>query len=441
MSDKFNRQIGVGIRLDFKRKNHRKCIEHFRHRKPPFAFPGPDLRTDVIKKRNAPASFAGKAAIVQFAGEPEIEARIIDKTDRLRSMLLNPLNGTAAKLLELRKVFQNFDQADDGGFRHIVKNLRSGCCQGRSAESSYFQIGSTAQKSFYSQRRLLIARMFTDDQQKIGRSVRRCRKINRVGHKNTAESGQTGPDLLGNRNRNFKRRSSEPPIDLRIERFLDTFKKSRKLQLQRLVPLDWNLLAIQLKPIFPDQMSALVHEIERKIGGRLEDADFTEFFLADTAGIEIGDTSVFKKDPRIRDILGRRQNIYTDAIDPLDRRFHQLQKDTDIVNHQIEDDTDFGPAQLKRREPIGGNVTRLIDRLLEKCHDRIEMFDMPDLDDPGFLFRSRKNLFGLLKTTAKRLFDQQMATGFEQRNRYFAMKIGWDNDADGIAFLRHFLQR
>src|SRR5690606_33384829 len=168
-----------------------------------------------------------------------------------------------------------------------------------------------------------------------------------------------------------------------------------------------NVLPIKTRPVLPDQVAALVHEVERQIGGRLKHTDLTELFQAHPAGVEICHAPVLKKNPGVGDVFGGRKDVDPDTLNPFHRRFHQLENDADVVYHQIKDNSNLRPARLKWREAISHDITGLIHRLLKKSHHRIEVLNVPHLHQTPVLLRGGKNLLGLVQIAAQGFFDQK----------------------------------
>ena len=71
--------------------------------------------------------------------------------------------------------------------------------------------------------------------------------------------------------------------------------------------------------------------------------------------------------------------------------------------------------------------------LLEKCHHRIEVLDVPDLDQTGVLAGGGHDLFGLLHRGAERFFNQKVAALGEQRHGHLRVQVRRHDHRDGLA--------
>jgi len=83
----------------------------------------------------------------------------------------------------------------------------------------------------------------------------------------------------------------------------------------------------------------------------------------------------------------------------------------------------------------------MADLFLEKRHDRIEMFDMPHLDQASARPGRRHDFFRLLQGGAKGLLDQKVTALCEEGHGNFRVPVGRNDDRNRLASRAEFLDR
>ena len=199
---------------------------------------------------------------------------------------------------------------------------------------------------------------------------------------------------------------AEGGIDLWGLGISNTVEEGSEFDLEGLTFFDWDILFFYTKEatLF-NEMAFLVHKIEREVGFRLEDTDFADFFKANAARFDIGDGSVFKSDSSVGDIFGFRNNVNADSIDAGNGRLDELEDDADVVDHEVEDDADFGASNIEGGQAVSGDKARVADGFFEEAHDRVVVLDVADLDDGVFGFGGADDLIGFRKGCAQGLFN------------------------------------
>ena len=124
---------------------------------------------------------------------------------------------------------------------------------------------------------------------------------------------------------------------------------------------------------------------------------------------------------------------YAHAVDAGDRRLHQREHDSNVMNHQVEHNADLRSARLIRRQSFRRDIARLIDFLFEETHHRVEMLDVPDLHDPVARLRRGQHPLRFLEGSTKRLLDQQMRAARQQRERDVRVLVGGHDHRHRIA--------
>ena len=78
------------------------------------------------------------------------------------------------------------------------------------------------------------------------------------------------------------------------------------------------------------------------IGPNLHVADL---FVADARGAEVGDATVGELEPGLRDVFMIAENGNTECLNAADRRIGEVERQIEVVDHQIEHDADVGGAE------------------------------------------------------------------------------------------------
>ena len=185
-----------------------------------------------------------------------------------------------------------------------------------------------------------------------------------------------------------------------------------------------------------------------------EHANFAHSFRADPADGQIGHTPIGEPQTRIGDVLRRAQDGNAHRIHARYRRFHESQHHVQIVDHQVQHDPDVRAARRVRRKPVSFDKPGLGGNALQVLENRIESFDVADLQDALVLLRQLDQLRCLRCVVGHRLLHQHMSAplqkGFGQLEmrgcrRYNAQRVaGLHRLGEGIErahsiFLRQFL--
>src|SRR4030095_2046621 len=107
---------------------------------------------------------------------------------------------------------------------------------------------------------------------------------------------------------------------------------------------DVHSVARDVSPNPSIDFTALILVIEREIRVFLKDANLAEPLRTDTARGNICHATVLKMQPRIGDVFTAAKDRNTYCVDAQKRRADKMQNHFEIVDHQIEDDTDIGAA-------------------------------------------------------------------------------------------------
>src|SRR5206468_4526746 len=160
-----------------------------------------------------------------------------------------------------------------------------------------------------------------------------------------------------------------------------TFNERSELKLQRFLTFNLDPVARDASPNPSVDFAALILVVEREICVLLKDANLTEPLGTDTARCNIGYATVFKMQPRIGNVFAPAKNGHTDCVDAPKRRAHKVQNNFQIMDHQIEDDTDIGAALGVRRKPMRFNEPGMGQMRFECPQNRIEPFHVADLQN------------------------------------------------------------
>jgi hypothetical protein len=145
-----------------------------------------------------------------------------------------------------------------------------------------------------------------------------------------------------------------------------------------LLPND--LLAFQ--PIAKAIHHAVLFLVIRKIGILLKDANLPDCIATDRLAVTLA-TQPPSAEANIGNVFTFAEDRDANRIHADNRCAHDMQDDLDVVNHEIEDDTDVGTPVGVRRASSHLEEARVVELALQRNQDRIEPFDVSDLKHTG----------------------------------------------------------
>ena len=140
MTDKFNRQFGIGEAIHFKWKNHTEAIEGAGHFEAALGFPGPDLWADIVADGDLAAALLAQTAFQQLLGYTQIKTGIVDKTDMLRAVAFNPVQGAIKQRFKETVVPHHFSETDDRDGGQVIQQLRADSLKLFPAQTGNFEV-------------------------------------------------------------------------------------------------------------------------------------------------------------------------------------------------------------------------------------------------------------------------------------------------------------
>ena len=123
-------------------------------------------------------------------------------------------------------------------------------------------------------------------------------------------------------------------------------------------------------PTFAINFASLVLIIEREICVLLEDTDLAHPLGTDPTRGDVRDAPILETEARVGDVFAPAQDRHANRINRLHRRPDEMQNDFQVVDHEIEHDTDVGAAIRKRRKPMRFDETRMGQTCLERAQAR-----------------------------------------------------------------------
>src|SRR5271157_4829298 len=108
----------LAIKLLLEREDHQHPADVVPHLLDSPLLPGPELRTDVVND--------GNAALVKFAGEPQIEIGEVDEHRRIGPAPLRLAHHLAKAAIDGWNVLDDLDDADFGDLASVRQQLAAG---------------------------------------------------------------------------------------------------------------------------------------------------------------------------------------------------------------------------------------------------------------------------------------------------------------------------
>ena len=146
MPDKIDFQVDVFEHFNLERENHHQPVDDFGHFGNPSAIPRPDLRTDIVKHFDA--------ALFEFAGQTQIEARIVHQQRGVRLAPIRLRQHFLEGAFKKRITPEHFGDAEHVHLTGVVQQFHALGAEFVAADSPEGQI-----RTFYFQRTDHISRM------------------------------------------------------------------------------------------------------------------------------------------------------------------------------------------------------------------------------------------------------------------------------------------
>ena len=157
----------------------------------------------------------------------------------------------------------------------------------------------------------------------------------------------------------------------------------------------------------PVEIATALRQIHREVARGLEHPELPGPLERHAAGGHVCHRTVREFDARVRDVHVRGKDCHTGRPDLGDIGPHQLEDQVQVVDHQVEDDGDIGPAGLKRRQPIGLEETRLLEIWGRRANGPVEPLDVTNLEDQLLACRPLDQLLRPCQGVRQRFFHEQ----------------------------------
>jgi hypothetical protein len=120
---------------------------------------------------------------------------------------------------------------------------------------------------------------------------------------------------------------------------------------------------------------------------------------------------------------------------------HQAQHEIEVVNHEIENNCNIGPARPEWRKSMAFHENRLVEVRLARTQRSIEALDVTDLNERTRFFGGFQHAVGRSQVRRNRFLDEDVYATRESRARYPFMCCGWNGDDAGLNLLEEFVLR
>ena len=113
------------------------------------------------------------------------------------------------------------------------------------------------------------------------------------------------------------------------------------------------------------------------------------------------------------------------------RPLHDLERDVEVVDEEVEDDVDVERPGDEDPEAVGLDELRLGHQRQDRHDRRVEALDVPHLEDAAVPAGDRDEPVGLVQRDGHRLFDQNVGSAREQLLGDIGMRGRGGRDDDG----------
>ena len=127
-------------------------------------------------------------------------------------------------------------------------------------------------------------------------------------------------------------------------------------------------------------------------------------------------TQPLKAKPDVRDILTLAQHSNADRVHADDRRTYDVQDDLDVVDHQIENNTDIGASVRIRREASDFEKPWVIEFAFQRGEDWVETLDVSDLEHTRTACSKLGKRAGIGRRVGDGLFHEKVLAAFQEKS-------------------------
>src|SRR5918992_4019234 len=223
------------------------------------------------------------------------------------------------------------------------------------------------------------------------------------------------PVLAGHHYRPLARDGGDEALELETQRL--AFWRLERNALHEVVDRSRRLaqrgkIEVGAKPV---ELAGPGPEIERQIPARLEHPQLARPVTRDTARGDVRHGTGVERQARVRNIDERRQHGHADRLERRDVTANERSHQIDVVNHQVEDDSDVRAAGVEGRETIALDESRRTDVRQRRPDRPVEPLDVPGLYDHAGASCELEQLVRLLEADGDRLLDQHVFPPLEGR--------------------------
>lgn len=213
------------------------------------------------------------------------------------------------------------------------------------------------------------------------------------------------------------------------------------MQLERLIGGDRKAPEGDLAAIGDGELgSILFGVVEGDVLAGLEQAQFADALHGDAAGGEVGDAAIVKLEAYVGDVDFGGEDRDASGADLLEFAADEAEDDIEVVDHEVEHHVNIETAGAKHAHTMDFEKEGQGYSLFERDDDRVEAFEVSDLEDAAMLSGGGDEAAGCFERRGDGLFDEYVDAGLEQAltdRLVLGGRGGYDGGIDFARKLQH----
>ena len=159
---------------------------------------------------------------------------------------------------------------------------------------------------------------------------------------------------------------------------------------------------------------------------------------ADSAHRQVGRGAAFEFQANVGDVFFVGENRDADGVHGNEGGLNDLEDDVDVVDHEVEDDSDVGNARIERSEAVAFNECGAVEHSAQVADGGVVAFDVADLEDAVVALSHVDEVFGVFDGGGNGFFDHAVDAAREELGGDFVVEGGGDGDADRVDHVEDF---
>ena len=171
--------------------------------------------------------------------------------------------------------------------------------------------------------------------------------------------------------------------------------------------------------------------VDREVPVGLEEAELPRLLLRDARGRQVRDAPALEREAHGRDVDLVREDRHADGADLDHGPPHEVERDVEVVDEEVEDDVHVERARHEHAEAVRLDELHVRHERPNGGDRRVEALDVSDLQDAALLARDRDEAVRLGERRRDGLLDHDVGAAREQLLGDRGVRDGRRRDDDG----------